>query len=246
MGIYQRSKAWRKLLSAKACCALAFVLTSGATASFAAPTFYSTSTDPLDISGKLTHWEVATNVGGTDGAYASFPTTGAGFFAAIPRSGGSGWVANTSSGNNGCGTAGCTWVFFVFRQTFDLTGYDPATADLKFQWAADDSGQGYAARGNWRPQYALNSMAEADLKYGWGPGADTYSFGPILEINSGFHPGLNTMYFFVEGNAQTDGFQLNTVSFTANPVPEPETYAMLLAGLGLLGFATRRKKHLAA
>ena len=28
---------------------------------------------------------------------------------------------------------------------------------------------------------------------------------------------------------------------TAAPVPEPETYAMLLAGLGLLGFAARRR-----
>jgi hypothetical protein len=27
----------------------------------------------------------------------------------------------------------------------------------------------------------------------------------------------------------------------ANPVPEPETYAMLLAGLGLMGFMSRRK-----
>jgi len=27
----------------------------------------------------------------------------------------------------------------------------------------------------------------------------------------------------------------------ANPVPEPETYAMMLAGLGLLGFAMRRR-----
>jgi len=27
------------------------------------------------------------------------------------------------------------------------------------------------------------------------------------------------------------------------PVPEPQTYAMLLAGLGLIGFTTRRKKH---
>jgi hypothetical protein len=29
------------------------------------------------------------------------------------------------------------------------------------------------------------------------------------------------------------------------PVPEPETYAMLLAGLGLIGFRARRKKHCA-
>jgi hypothetical protein len=28
----------------------------------------------------------------------------------------------------------------------------------------------------------------------------------------------------------------------ANPVPEPETYAMLLAGLGLMGFMSRRRK----
>jgi len=31
-----------------------------------------------------------------------------------------------------------------------------------------------------------------------------------------------------------------------NPVPEPETYAMLLAGLGLLGFVSRRRKRNAA
>nr|WP_267876105.1 PEP-CTERM sorting domain-containing protein [Duganella margarita] len=28
----------------------------------------------------------------------------------------------------------------------------------------------------------------------------------------------------------------------APPVPEPETYAMLLAGLGLMGDATRRRQ----
>ena len=32
-----------------------------------------------------------------------------------------------------------------------------------------------------------------------------------------------------------------TTVYALAPVPEPETYAMLLAGLGLLGVATRRK-----
>jgi hypothetical protein len=32
------------------------------------------------------------------------------------------------------------------------------------------------------------------------------------------------------------------ISFTAQPVPEPETYAMLLAGLGALGWLARRRQ----
>lgn len=35
---------------------------------------------------------------------------------------------------------------------------------------------------------------------------------------------------------------LNTVGSLVQAVPEPETYAMFLAGLGLLGFAARRKQ----
>lgn len=37
------------------------------------------------------------------------------------------------------------------------------------------------------------------------------------------------------------GFSDSTVAIRA-PVPEPESYAMLLAGLGLMGFMVRRKK----
>lgn len=37
------------------------------------------------------------------------------------------------------------------------------------------------------------------------------------------------------------GFQY-TVNLTTTAVPEPEAYAMMLAGLGLIGFAARRKQ----
>ena len=37
------------------------------------------------------------------------------------------------------------------------------------------------------------------------------------------------------------GIGLDNVGFSATPVPEPETWAMLLAGLGLVGFSARRR-----
>jgi hypothetical protein len=33
------------------------------------------------------------------------------------------------------------------------------------------------------------------------------------------------------------------MQITAAPIPEPETYAMLLAGLGLLAFIARRRRN---
>jgi len=34
-----------------------------------------------------------------------------------------------------------------------------------------------------------------------------------------------------------------STNFTVNAIPEPETYAMMLAGLGLMGFVARRRKQ---
>lgn len=39
------------------------------------------------------------------------------------------------------------------------------------------------------------------------------------------------------------GFGLDNIAYTVQLVPEPQTYLMLLAGLGLLGFAARGKKE---
>jgi hypothetical protein len=41
----------------------------------------------------------------------------------------------------------------------------------------------------------------------------------------------------------SDGWAIDYSEITVTAVPEPETYAMMLAGLGLLGFAARRRKQ---
>ena len=43
---------------------------------------------------------------------------------------------------------------------------------------------------------------------------------------------------------QNYGSQTEQITFSATTVPEPESYAMLLAGLGVLGFVEQRRKLL--
>lgn len=53
----------------------------------------------------------------------------------------------------------------------------------------------------------------------------------------------STMYVgFTGGTGGTDADQRITAFSLTSAVPEPATYAMLLAGLGLVGFAARRRK----
>lgn len=61
-----------------------------------------------------------------------------------------------------------------------------------------------------------------------------------------FTPSTTGIYSLIFQNAGGDnvGALLDNVSVSA--VPEPETYAMLLAGLGLLGFMAGRRKESAA
>ena len=80
--------------------------------------------------------------------------------------------------------------------------------------------------------------------------------GPLVQINGqGTESTLLTLsgstsykLFFGSVGAglpgMTTGMQLDNVSVMAvTPVPEPESYAMLVAGLGVLGFMSRRRQQ---
>lgn len=68
-----------------------------------------------------------------------------------------------------------------------------------------------------------------DLGYGW------WSIGS--GIGDGIVPGRTIDYGYIDITG------LNIAPYIPSPIPEPETYAMLLAGLGLLGFMAHRRKE---
>lgn len=212
------------------CLALCAGLAAVPTLAASIPFYSSTDADPSTPG--VDGWTVATHVGGADGQLSSFPTSG--FVAASQISGRPGWMANNASGTNGY--IGL-WTFFVFRQAFDLTGYDPNTVSLTFRWGADDSGEGFADRGTWKPKFRLNGGALVDGTGGY------YTLGPVVNLTSGFLPGENTIDFYVEGNGVTDGMTLASQALTAevsHAVPEAPTVAMLGFGLVALLLARRR------
>lgn len=58
--------------------------------------------------------------------------------------------------------------------------------------------------------------------------------------------GAGTYYLQISGNVvgNTPAKYYSSITATAlAPVPEPETYAMLLAGLGMLGYCARRRQQ---
>ena len=66
-----------------------------------------------------------------------------------------------------------------------------------------------------------------DTLFGPGKAAGNYAFD----------------FFFAERHTSGSNLTISTsLDRVAAPVPEPETYAMLLAGLGLLGMVARRRK----
>jgi len=76
------------------------------------------------------------------------------------------------------------------------------------------------------------------LTYGFlGSAGPRLAFGGLESIN-----GLGNYFVHIAGTSVGSASYNGTLSLTSLPVPEPETYGMMLAGLGLMGFMARRRK----
>lgn len=132
------------------------------------------------------------------------------------------------------GAPGCRFCFDYSGATASvLRGYDPAFPDV------EDSviGVKLQKRVDFEPPvYQIDRLSISN-------------FNPFLP-GTNDHLNLHESYYlFIDEPLDPDIFSEDdcygcaTMVGTLVPVPEPETYAMLLAGLGLLGFSSRNSRR---
>lgn len=96
---------------------------------------------------------------------------------------------------------------FTYRTTFDLTGYDPSTAVLTGDWAADQFGH-----------IVLNGVdTGVSLPDGNWDGGQHPNLNPLV-VSGGFIDGINVLDFVVVEPDGYDGLRVRNLAVSADPV----------------------------
>ncbi len=121
---------------------------------------------------------------------------------------------------------------------------------LNFSIPADASGNGEAniiGLGQ-NIMFTMFSLTEASIGTVYGATGGSTSY---LSFTGGAAPGNYQLHVAGTKTGSGTGSYAGNIILSpvenghpvVSPIPEPETYAMLLAGLGLLGFSARRRKN---
>jgi len=145
------------------------------------------------------------------------------------------WMSNTSTSGwlspSKKQDASFSNTIYNWTTTFDLTGFNTATASFSGRFAADDSA------------IAFLNGTQIGISADDGNLGSMKRWSSFSSLPGAFVAGLNTLNFKVNnsGSGQT-GLRVEFAESSATAVPEPDTCAMLLTGLGLMGFMARRRK----
>jgi probable HAF family extracellular repeat protein len=122
----------------------------------------------------------------------------------------------------------------------------PVSAEITHAYIVDSNGKGLTELGTLGgdSSYALG-INDAGQVVGSSYTAAGAWHAFITGPNGGGMTDLNSLVSLPRGAALTEANGINNhgqVAVAGSLIPEPKTYAMLLAGLGLLGFIARRRK----
>ncbi|MCS0592644.1 FxDxF family PEP-CTERM protein [Massilia norwichensis] len=153
---------------------------------------------------------------------------------------GSGFFGDTFAMNNNGAT-------FADHFTFSVQGTSPMNFDAIVSSISRTADTG------------LDFSGLALYRVGGGTGTGGTAGDTLITSGTSLQTGSMDVWTLSSDNLQAGDYYLlvsgNLVSDTAGsfggavmmaPVPEPETYGMMLAGLGVLGFLARRRKQAAA
>ena len=114
----------------------------------------------------------------------------------------------------------------TLRQTFDMTGFNPATAQITGRYSTDNSGI-----------IRLNGVTV-------GPASNTFTAFTGFTLNTNFVAGVNTLDFVTTDAGAPAALMVDQLVLTATATssngPEPGTLALLSLG-AVLALARRRK-----
>lgn len=130
--------------------------------------------------------------------------------------------------------------------SWDQTSSNTGPRDFKLAYSTDGTnftdGAAYSVLANASPNPVWNATTSSPL---YGISQDLSS-QPMLDnqANVVFRVIVTSTVSANGGALATGGTgRIDNFTVTAAPVPEPETYALMLAGLGLLGLAARRRAN---